>query len=311
MEKITGMDWLKKHIQQLEVRNSQFKKEIDEIIKIQPEVYNEFNEWTPLKLVLLNYALDVCTTIINKYFDNKYYVDLFAGSGINRMKNKGDFLIGSPLIAALKYRNKFTKLFFCENNLSLFDALKERVDYFKEQKLLTSPKNCNDCLDDIIKEINSNNSYSFFFIDPHCMEFNWESMKKVLNLRSDIVFTLMSGQIIRTVQLAKKYKECAGEGLNTLFGDDSWKSIEDVDDLVRVYSENIIKEKEDCIVNNIKIQSKKFNFVYHILFITHKTKNDSPWLKALEKAKKEIEFNSDKSVEMALELITKRQRTLF
>ena len=310
MDKITGMDWLKKHIQQLEVKNSQFKKEIDEITKIQPEIYNEFNEWTPLKLVLLNYALDFCTIITDKYFDNKYYVDLFAGSGINLMKTKKDSLIGSPLIAALKYRNKFTKLFFCESDLSFYDALKERLDYFKEQKLITSPKNCNECLDDIIKEIN-NSSYSFFFIDPHCMEFNWESMKKVLNLRSDIVFTLMSGQIIRTVQLAKKYKECAGEGLNVFFGDNSWKSIEDVDDLVRVYSENIVKEKGDCIVENIKIQSKKFNFVYHMLFITHKTKKDSPWIRALEKVKKEIESNSDKSVEMALELITKRQRTLF
>jgi len=191
MEKITGMDWLKKHIQPLEVTNSQFKKDIDEIIKIQPEVYNEFNEWTPLKLVFLNYALDVCTIIINKYFDNKYYVDLFAGSGINKMKNKKDFLIGSPLIATLRYRNKFTKLFFCESDLSLFDSLKERLDYFKEQKLLTFSKNCNECLDDIIREINKDQGYSFFFIDPHCMEFDWGSMKKVLNLRSDIVFTLM------------------------------------------------------------------------------------------------------------------------
>lgn len=311
MNKITGMDWLKKHMQSLEITNSPFKKDTDEIMKIQPEVYNEFSEWTPLKLILLNYALDFCTLITGKYFDNKYYIDLFAGSGINKMKNKKDFLIGSPLISTLKYKDKFSKLFFCESNLSLFDALKERLDYFKEQKLSSSPKNCNECLDDIIKEINNNGSYSFFFIDPHCMEFNWESMKKVLNLRSDIVFTLMSSQIIRTVQLAKKYKECAGEGLGVFFGDDSWKSINDVDDLVRVYSENIVKEKNDCIVKNIKIQSKKFNFVYHMLFITHKTKNDSPWLKALEKPKKEIESNSDKSVEMALELITQRQRTLF
>lgn len=311
MNKITGMDWLKKHMQQLEVTNSQFKTDIEEIMKIQPDIYNEFNEWTPLKLVLLNYALDVCTSIIKNYFDDKYYVDLFAGSGMNKMKNKKDFLIGSPLISTLKYRDKFSKLFFCENNLSLFDALKERMDYFKEQKLSVTPKNCNDCLNDIIKEIDNNGSYSFFFIDPHCMEFNWESMKKVLNLRSDIVFTLMSGQIIRTVQLAKKYKECAGEGLNVFFGDESWKSIESTDDLVKVYSENIVKEKDDCIVKDIKIQSKKFNFVYHMLFITHKTKNGSPWLRALEKPKKEIESNSDKSVEMALELITKRQRTLF
>ena len=105
MQHITGMEWLKKWIKELEVTSSKFKDQIEQITKIKPEVYNEFREWTPLKLILLNYALNVCTTIIKNmpFFEGMYYVDLFAGSGINKIKDKDDFRMGSPLIASLNH----------------------------------------------------------------------------------------------------------------------------------------------------------------------------------------------------------------
>ena len=89
MERLTGMEWLKKWMKKLEITNSKFGPQISRIISISPEVYNEFREWTPLKLILLNYSLDVCTTIIKNtsFFEEMYYIDLFAGSGINKIKN--------------------------------------------------------------------------------------------------------------------------------------------------------------------------------------------------------------------------------
>jgi len=313
MEKLTGMDWLKKHIGQLEVTNSKFNEKIKNLLEIKPEVYNEFQTWTPLKLVLLNYVLDVCTLIINKtsFFDKKYYIDLFAGSGINKVKNsKNDFLMGSPLIASLKYADKFNKLFFCENNKILSEALDLRLTALNNNKLKFIPQDCNSCLDNLIEEINLSNSYSFFFIDPNGIEFSWESMKKVLNTKSDIMFTLMSSEIMRTVGLFN-VKISNGNCLTSFYGNEIWKEIRNADEVAEKYIKNIMDERPDSMIRVIKIKSQKYFFCYHLIFITNKTKKECPWLRAIDKVKGEIELNSDKSVEMALEIVKKRQMTLF
>lgn len=316
MQKLTGIEWLKKHISKLEVTNSKFKGQIEKIKNIESGIYNEFQPWTPLKLVLLNYALDTCTAIIrkNSFFKKRYYADLFAGSGINKIKGSSDFLIGSPFVASLNYLDDYDLMFFCENDVNFSIALEKRLDFLKRKNFKLIPQDCNLCLNDIMTRVNNPNIYTFFFVDPYFMEFGWDSMRKVLNIRKDvmigrdILFTFMSGQIIRFIGLANK-GESKGDELTNFFGDESWKGVKGVDDLVELYKNKIL-EYPQTIVKTIKIQSKKRGFCYHLFFITNKTRNENPWLRAIDKARKEIESNSDKSVEMALDIIKKRQADL-
>ena len=116
--KLTGMDWLKVHIKKIEATNSKHSLEIKKISELEPKVYNEFQSWTPLKLILLNYVLEVCTLVIkkNSFFKEKYFIDLFSGSGINKVKNKPDFIIGSSLIAALNFSDCYNEMIFCEKD---------------------------------------------------------------------------------------------------------------------------------------------------------------------------------------------------
>lgn len=317
MQKLTGMEWLKKHISKLEVTNSEFIEQIGQIKNIKPEIYNEFQPWTPLKLVLLNYALDTCTMIIRRkpFFKHMYYVDLFAGSGVNKIKDSSDFLIGSPLVASLNYSNDYDSMFFCENDANFSIALKKRLDFLKRRNIKPILKDCNTCLNEIMDLVNNPNVYTFFFVDPYFAEFGWDSMRKILNIRRDVIvgrdilFTFMSGQLIRCVGLAKKGIS-SGEELTKFFGDESWKKIEGIEELVNLYTTHILKEVPKTVVRTIKIQSNKHGFCYHLLFITNKTQGENPWLRAIDKAKKEIESNSDKSVEMALDIIKKRQADL-
>ena len=317
MQRLTGMEWLKKHIGKLEVTNSEFKEKIEEIKNIHPEVYNEFKELTPLKLVLLNYALDTCTTIIknNRLFTHMYYVDLFAGSGINKIKKDNNFLTGSPLIALLKYGEYYNSMFFYENDQKFFIALQKRLNSLKKKNLEIIPKDCNSSLDKIMSKVNKPNTYTFFFVDPFSTEFHWDSMKKILNMSDDgpvardIVFTFMRKVIIRFVGLAQK-EMSEGKQLTKFFGDESWKKIRNTDDCVELYKKNILKEIPQTVIKIIMIRSKKYGFCYHLFFITNKTKKGNPWLQSIEKARKEIESNSDKSVEMALNIIKNRQATL-
>tara|TARA_Y100000310_G_C20658244_1_gene803180 strand:+ start:234 stop:1196 length:963 start_codon:yes stop_codon:yes gene_type:complete len=312
MQSLTGMNWLKEWMKKLEITNSEFKGKIKQIIKIKPNVYNEFREWTPLKLILLNYTLNVCTQIISKHkhiFKEKYYVDLFAGSAINKIKGKDDFLIGSPLIASLNHSEAYNSMLFCEKKESFSEALDLRLKILKKDNLVVMKKACELCLDRILKIVNGKEKYSFFFIDPHSTEFTWESMKRILQVRSDIVFTFMSSEIYRAVGLAKSGIS-EGKVLTELFGNDSWRKVNNFEELIEVYKKNILTERCEAPIRTIRIKSKQFNFCYHLFFITNKTRGDNRWLRAIDKAKKEIESNSDKSVEMALNIIKKRQSEL-
>lgn len=312
MQAITGMEWLKKWIKQLEVTNSKFEDYIKQITKIKPKIYNEFREWTPLKLILMNYALNVCTTIIKNtsFFKKRYYIDLFAGSGINKIKGKNDdFIIGSPLISSLNHADSYDSMIFCEKNPSYSEALNLRLKILKKNNLIIMKKEYELCLNEIIKKVSDKNTYSFFFIDPNSTEFSWDSMKKVLQVRSDIIFNFMTSEIFRAVGLAKAGIS-AGENLTRLFGDEAWNEAYDAEELIEIYKKNILKERPEAPIKTIKVKSKQFNFCYHLLFITNKTKGGNGWLRAIDKAKKEIESNSDIAVKNALDIIKKRQSEL-
>jgi three-Cys-motif partner protein len=313
MERLTGMEWLKKQITELETSTSRFKEQIKQIIDIDPSVYNEFRAWTPLKLILLNYSLNVCTAIIKKtgFFKKRYYVDLFAGSGINKIKEKeDDFFIGSPLIASLNHSDAYDSMIFCEKEQGYSNVLESRLRILGKKNLKLIKEDYKSCFDEILKEVEKRNTYSFFFIDPHCMEFDWVSMKGVLEARSDIVFTFMCSEIWRAVGLTKKGMS-KGESLTRFFGGESWKEANNAEELVNIYKSNILKERSSAPIRIIKIQSKKFNFCYYLFFITNLTRGENKWLRAIDKAKAEIESNSDVAVSMALDLVKGRQSELL
>jgi len=81
-------------------------------------------------------------------------------------------------------------------------------------------------------------------------------------------------------------------------------------DLIKIYKENIIKERSDAVILSTRIKSTK-GFLYDLIFITHKTSGGNPWLNPIKEAKEEIEKHTDEVVESLLDVIKKRQQTLF
>lgn len=224
------MTWLDKQIKDLQQNTSKFKEEIKTITKICPEICNEFQETTILKLICLNYSLNIYATIIHSFISNKkifqhmFYVDLFSGSGLDRVKTKNYILLGSPFISVLNHSNKFTKFFFCEEDKNFRTALELRLDALgiKNKEIHTD---CNLDIDKIIDDIKKyRDSHIFFFIDPYSTEFEWNSMKKVLLTYSDVLFTFMTKPIerIRGAAFAQSGKK--QPVLLKIYGDDSWNN---------------------------------------------------------------------------------------
>lgn len=300
------MTWLDKQIKKLEETKSKFSEEIKIIKSVEPDTCNEFEEATPLKLIFLNYALDMYTTIIKKYSDNLFYVDLFAGSGLNRMRTSKDNLIGSPFIATLNHGKKYNKFFFCEQDKNLFNALRKRIESLSIGNSKIICGDCNKRLSSIITEIEKiNNKHIFFFIDPYSMQFKWSSMKKVLDTYSDIVFTFMTHHIGRAWSSASAQPNYSTNALDEFFGDKSWKSARTVVDLIKIYKKNVLKVRENAIIESVHIVD-----YYDLIFITNKTSGKNPWMKCIKDAKKEIEKNSKFAVKTALNKCSRGQRDL-
>ena len=59
-------------------------------------------------------------------WDQRVYLDLYAGAGYSRVQGTRNFMKASPIIA-LTVRHPFDKYIFCEGQEDLLDALKTRV----------------------------------------------------------------------------------------------------------------------------------------------------------------------------------------
>ena len=187
----------------------------------------------------------------------------------------------------LNHYHKFTKFFFCEKDEYFFDTLKKRVNSLDFKKVSFFQEDCNNCLDKILKEIGKDTkTYNFFFVDPFKLEFSWKSMKKMLNIRSDILLTFMSNTCWRAF-CTNEVTDYGHRALTNFFGDDSWKSASKEKDLLEIYKKNILKERPDALFSSIYIHSDK-GFAYNLLFVTHKTEGGNPWMKPIIEAGKEI-----------------------
>ncbi len=298
------------------------KEDIERIAKINEGIYNEVGAWSALKLIFLKYWADVYVPIIRKIFkDNYFYIDLFAGSGINRVnKSKSDFIFGSPLLIAKLY--KFKKMFLCEDNRENKKSLEDRLkELGLQEESFSIYKNCNDSIDDIIRE--TCGGHSLIFIDPYGAEITWDTMEKLLQLNADIILNFQTTQIIRIPQRGRlgsvmenffknkeevkkiygsiRYEGSLGETLRNLYMRDI------IDTRAGIDSKRGVTKK--TIIDYVRIK-KNNRFYYDLVFIVRETKNGNPWLNAIMKAKEQIENLQERDVKLAIEVLKGRQSQL-
>lgn len=162
-------------------------KDVEPFHNIETAIYDEIGSWSLIKLIILGYFVAIHTSIItskNNIFENCIYVDLFAGSGINRVKlktfNVDVEITGSSLVTVLAANGKYTEMIFSEIDKDYNKALRNRLEYIdnsdefieKRSKFnVLEPMDVNDAVPEIIKIINEYgpNTHSLIFIDPYGM----------------------------------------------------------------------------------------------------------------------------------------------
>jgi three-Cys-motif partner protein len=133
--------------------------------------------WTEDKFDLIrNYCQIFSSAMKNKW--TRVYVDLYAGSGLCRIKGRDQVLLGSPLIA-LSVDAPFDRYVFCESDPDRFSALKARVErsYAKHAPLLI-PGKFEEHIDEICSMI-PGKSLALCFVDPFDCDFDIDNLKTI------------------------------------------------------------------------------------------------------------------------------------
>ena len=279
--------------------------------------------WTALKLMfLMSYLETIYIPIIRGYtspFNESYYIDLFAGSGINDID--GTEMAGSPMISAIFANPPFDKMILVEKDQETRNSLKICMEevapentWILENKGREQP-DCNKVIGEITEFIDHKDgqegrSHYLAFIDPEGMELNWETLEKLLQKKGDLIVLFDTTGVLRNLKMAKREDRGFPEKFDRFYGDRGWFKAENAEDLLKIYMEKIGIYRD--IVESIKIKKDKGgSFYYHLIFATIKTKSGSPWMKGVYAIKNKIEKNYGESVERSLMVLSNKNADLL
>jgi three-Cys-motif partner protein len=142
----------------------------------------EVGSWAETKYRLLGLYDELFATGMKFKWDQRVYIDLYAGAGYSRVKGTRRFLKGSPILA-LTVAQPFDKYIFCEDDNDLLDALKARVARIAPQvQAAYILGSCDSEIDDICKEIPRGSSkmkvLSLCVVDPFDFGLKFQTLKR-------------------------------------------------------------------------------------------------------------------------------------
>lgn len=184
-------------------------------------------KWVIEKLDYLRRYIDTFETSMRDKYDVRFYIDLLAGPGLNRIRSTNQVVMGSPLIA-LRTRYPFTNYIFVDSDSENISALQSRCSEFNHSKLSIEflHADCNQIIGDVISKIKpyGGHALNLAFLDPEGMELHWDTVAKIGSIkRMDLIINYPQGAISRNIrQLAKDHSSNA---LDLYFGTTEWRVI--------------------------------------------------------------------------------------
>jgi three-Cys-motif partner protein len=263
----------------------------------------EVGPWAVLKLAALEYYVSLYTTIVKSIFDRAYYLDLFSGPGLNRIRDGGTVIFGSPLIAdrAPAPEKKFDKLFLIEKDNHYSRALGALLP---EATVVNSDVNMSGLQEACGKIPTSDPCLAF--VDPEGFELHWKTLCTLLERWSDIIINFQTSSVGRVAGSVSRNPSNA-ETLDDFFGTGNWRECNGDIDYLELYEEQLRKYKDYTF--HIRIQGPK-SFYYHLVFAVKKTKGTQRWINAILRVKERIERADYALAEKLLNVLEGKQTTL-
>ncbi|MFB6198379.1 MAG: three-Cys-motif partner protein TcmP, partial [Halobacteriaceae archaeon] len=140
--------------------------------------------------ILHSAAVNMYTTVLqnNDYFEDLYYIDALAGSGVSTYGSSDSCFLGSPIIAAKVADEPFKKMYLIENDDEKANALEARLDYiFSTHADAQEPEeweviqgDANEEIPEVVEDIwtiSQDGGFNYYcFIDNQELNVKWEAI---------------------------------------------------------------------------------------------------------------------------------------
>jgi len=150
--------------------------------------------WAMRKLTILSNYLKMVTTAMRSPMQKwraLHYIDLFSGSGKNRIRESGKIILGSPLLAVSQV-HPFDTCYFVDLNPIALDALRRRcATTTNKTRIKYFPEDGNKAVLRIAAEIKGIDqqyimgkgwSFNVAFIDPYALQLEWDTIKTLAKM---------------------------------------------------------------------------------------------------------------------------------
>jgi three-Cys-motif partner protein len=181
--------------------------------------------WVEEKLDYLMRYIEIFETSMRLKWPERNYIDLFAGPGKNRIKETGEILLGSPLLA-LTSKYPFSGYFFSELDLDCHNALDIRCSTsILDEKIKVYNQDANKIVTTIVGTIQqfSPRSLNLAFLDPEGLELEWNTVAQLGKLRCDLIINYSQQGLTRYI--AKAYESNVETVVDRYFGTKKWRDI--------------------------------------------------------------------------------------
>ena len=154
----------------------------------------QVGKWAEEKHAIVSLYAKPFSTGMKEKWDERVYIELYAGAGFAKIRDTSRIIAGSP-IQALLLEDPFDKYIFCEKNARELDAL--RVRLARTAPLAKAEFICGDCnqrVDDIIAAIPAHSPQhhvlSLCFVDPYNISIKFETLRKLSARYVDLLVLL-------------------------------------------------------------------------------------------------------------------------
>jgi len=158
-------------------------------------------------------------------WNNRIYVELYAGAGYSRVRGTSKFIVGSPILA-LSVKDPFDKYIFCEEDPEKLHALKARVvRTAPTAKAVYVPGDCNKVVAKILAEIPAGSStdtvLSLCFADPFDIGLKFETIRSLASRYVDFLLLLALGMDAN--RNYEQYLKDDAVKIDEFLGSSSWR----------------------------------------------------------------------------------------
>lgn len=309
-----NFDWLKKHLEII----SNFATKIKD-----DRPTTDYGNYTALKLIAVHYTAEVFSNVARhanqraKGFDGAVYVDLFAGTGLVKLTDTGDYVAGSGACALLN-KHGFDYSVHVEIE-------KEKCTYLENRLAKIVNRNqfeiingdSNQSIQKVIDIINKKyeRPIVLVFVDPEGMEVKFSTLKALSDAFKTCDFLInvnalgvsrVAGKVEKGIDNVKKsLEDYLSEDANVIL-----KELAEGGTPQDKYAEQVTQILGRQMGNTIPIHDSGKKIVYYLLGYTRLTSGGSGYIEAFSKLKERLEWADRNDVKNALDQMYKRTNSL-